>query len=334
MSRRLLFFLLLCALLVVGSAFAQSTNQVGIVVQYGDGTLVTYCVSFTGDTISGYDALLATGLNVEAAFDPSMGAAVCRIDSQGCPASDCFCQMPDYWSYWHQQNGAWIYSQSGVSNSILHAGDVDGWRWGAGDPPVDAPNFDAICAPAATDTPVPPTNTLAPPTDTPLPPTPTPTPPTDTLPPPTDTPPPPTATSQPPTDTPLPPSATPTMPPLPPPVVIYPTNTDTPTATATATSTATDTPTSTPTTTPSQTPTASKTPSASASPEGTETPSGPAAGTGNLRAGDATVQAQPTAAPVRSVASFNGANIGGGMLFFGVLLLWLSWRLYLHQVQG
>jgi hypothetical protein len=168
----------------LGSVHADGPNRVGLVVRLGDGSLTTRCVEFGGPEISGYDVLVRSGLNIVAAFDSGMGAAVCAIEGEGCPVEECLtCAQPNYWAYFHLKNGTWVYSPAGVSGYKVRNGDVEGWSWGTGDPPPVVP-FDQICAPPPTDTPAP--------TDTP-PPTETPIPPTATLPPAT-----PTATSPPP----------------------------------------------------------------------------------------------------------------------------------------
>ena len=222
---RLTFLLLLCLILGfvnLASGSAQGTSRVGLVVQFSDGSTATRCISFVEQSITGYEVLQRSGLSVVDAFDPGQGAAICKIEGDGCPADDCFCAMPYYWSYWHLQNGGWVYAPAGASQYQVQNGAVDGWHWGQGDPPPVIP-FDQICAPAVLDTPVPtdtpviPTDTLVPshtpvPTDPPIIPSNTPEPSID-LPQPTDT-------FQP-TDTPLPPAAT-----LPPPTATWPSATE------------------------------------------------------------------------------------------------------------
>jgi len=156
-------------------ATAQPSNRVGLVIAYGDGSVVTRCIAFDEAEISGYEVLRRAGLSVVTAFDSGLGAGVCKIEHQGCPRASCMtCDTPNYWSYWHLTGGAWVYSQLGASSYTVQNGEVEGWRWGTGDPPPVVP-FDQICAPPATDTPtptatpVPPTNTPVPPTETPLP---------------------------------------------------------------------------------------------------------------------------------------------------------------------
>ena len=197
-----LALIVLLALAVIGArlpgARAQSPNRAGLVVRFGDGSVATRCVEFSEPQVSGYDVLMRSGLGVVAAYYSGEGTAICKIEHEGCSVEDCLtCAYPNYWSYWHLVDGAWVYSQASVSGYTVRNGEIEGWSWGSGEPPPVVP-FDQICAPPPTDTP-PPTNTLLPPTDTP-PPTNTLLPPTATLPPPIDTPlPAPTAALPPPT---------------------------------------------------------------------------------------------------------------------------------------
>lgn len=143
-------------------------HHAGLVVRYGNGSVTTHCVDLGEDgQASGEEVLRASGLAVTAEYS-SMGAAICKIENDGCsyPAEGCFCQctlQPGqtcvYWSYWHLKNNQWQYSQFGTTNYTVHSGEVDGWSWGAGTtsnavaPPVYT--FNDICAPASTNTPMP-----------------------------------------------------------------------------------------------------------------------------------------------------------------------------------
>lgn len=144
-------------------------NRAALVVVHGDGRVVTRCVAFAEAQITGLELVQRAGLdlNLEAS---GMGATICRLDGEGCtyPEQSCFCQCEGencvYWSYWHSQAGAWVYSNLGAANSAVAPGALEGWVWGAGavdtaqSPP--ALTFDAICAaPTATSTP---THTIMP----------------------------------------------------------------------------------------------------------------------------------------------------------------------------
>ncbi len=168
----ILLILLLLGLSSVHPAQADNRAQIGLVIQFGDGTTVHRCID--GDGLTGYDLLERSGFELVASFSGA-GAAICKIGGDGCPANNCFCEHPpNYWSYWHLQNGVWAYSPTGADSRSVPAGSVDGWKWGQGDPPPVIP-FEVICTtpPTAipTDTPLPPTATLQEPTPTLLPPT-------------------------------------------------------------------------------------------------------------------------------------------------------------------
>lgn len=164
-------------------SWAQGPNRVALVVGLGDGEVLTRCVAFDEDQISGLDLLLRTDLEVLYEVAGGAGTKVCSIQGEGCdyPNQDCFCECPGgpncvYWSYWHLKNGAWQYSPVGGGAYSVSDGAVEGWAWG-----VELPDltFGDICAapPTATASHTPttaptPTRTNTPqPTHTPKPPT-------------------------------------------------------------------------------------------------------------------------------------------------------------------
>ena len=134
----------LAAIGLFQAASAQSGNLSGLIVDFGSGQPTTYCL-YTGQPgLSGYDLLLQTGLPV-AALHTSQGTAVCKIGNTGCPENDCFCDSPpDYWSYWHYQDGQWMYAAEGSSNYQVQPGSLDAWVWGNGTPPAES-SFEQIC---------------------------------------------------------------------------------------------------------------------------------------------------------------------------------------------
>lgn len=131
-------------------AVSQTTRRAGLFVQFGDGSYVMRCISFSEESISGLDLLARSGLDIA-----TWGSAVCRIEQSGCdyPAAPCFCQCQGapcfYWSYWHWRDGRWVYSQVGAADYQVHDGDVEGWTWGDGKPPQVVP-FEQICLSAET----------------------------------------------------------------------------------------------------------------------------------------------------------------------------------------
>jgi hypothetical protein len=241
-------------------------SRAGLVVQFPNGEARTYCIAFEGDSISGLDLLLKSGLDVKVEVLGGLGAWICKINDTGCtyPEQPCVCQSYGpggvYWSYHHLKEGKWRASVLGAGSYKVHDGDVEGWVWSDGSPP-NVYTFDQLCPaeqPQPTDTAPPPPPA---PTDTPVPPTQVPT-----------RRPVSTSTSRPaapimtvrvvetavvaqPTATSAPPAPTDTLVPVP---------SDTPTATATAEATAPPSATVTLTATPMVTPSATATSSATA----------------------------------------------------------------------
>ncbi len=118
-----------------------------LLVQYGDGERFTACVPFSTDALTGLELLELAGLPLETVTDPSLGTAACGIGGVGCPASDCFCGMPDYWSYWQPSAEGWAYAVAGMDQNMAQDGSLQAWAWGPGDPPPDlgADAFGQVC---------------------------------------------------------------------------------------------------------------------------------------------------------------------------------------------
>jgi hypothetical protein len=216
--KRLTFQLLVIVVLgflTLPISHAQESNQAGLVIQYEEDRVETYCISFEEETIRGYELLELSELELELEHS-SLGVAVCKIEDMGCPREECLiCEIPKYWSYWHLVDGDWVYSTSGAGIYEISDGGVDGWAWGNREIPK-LHTFEEICNPTPTPTS---THTLTytpKPTNTPIP-TNTPKPKPTKTPVPTNNPPVPPATS-------YSPASNPTSPPTPT-AVQYPTKT-------------------------------------------------------------------------------------------------------------
>jgi hypothetical protein len=92
-----------------------------------------------GDPSSGTAALTAAGFGYT--FVTRQPGFVCKINDQ--PAGDSCNYTPPsdaHWSYWHgQPGGSWVYSNSSASAYNPAPGSVEGWSFGAGEPPGIAP---------------------------------------------------------------------------------------------------------------------------------------------------------------------------------------------------
>lgn len=167
--------LLVCGLLIFSATplYAQGPHRAGLVVQFSDGTVVTRCVTFAEDEISGEDVLRRSGLTVIFDYTSGLGTRVCKIEADGCdvPAEDCWCQCQGspclYWNYFYIADGVWRYSGLGCGSRTVRDGGIEGWVWGNGRTPPPLISLDDICGTStAANTPIP--TVPAPPSPTPL----------------------------------------------------------------------------------------------------------------------------------------------------------------------
>ncbi len=150
--RRLVGGCALAALVVAATpALAAQTHRATVVIDTGASTR-TVVVTFSEDSISGFQALERAGANpVGRDFGGSLGLAICALDGVGHSAgTDCLGTPGDqrYWSYNRAAPGAtsWKYSATGPSNTRVYDGGVEGWRFGTGAPPA----FPTVSPPPAT----------------------------------------------------------------------------------------------------------------------------------------------------------------------------------------
>ncbi|MFN2226399.1 MAG: hypothetical protein ACK2UY_08835 [Anaerolineae bacterium] len=165
----LLLLLLVAAAGLPEPAAAQEPNRAGLVIQFDEGRVETWCLEFEGTEIAGNDLLARSGQDLVIDATSGLGITVCQIEGQGCafPAQHCFCQCMGgegcrYWNYFYREPRAeaWTYSPLGALLRQVQPGGVEAWVWGDGStPPDEALTFEAICAP--------PTPTALPPTETP-----------------------------------------------------------------------------------------------------------------------------------------------------------------------
>lgn len=143
------------------------TSQAGLAIFPGDGTVITACVSFPEQSLTGLELLQRSAASLETATNPTQGTAVCKIGDVGCLPGDCFCSMPTYWSFWQLSGDVWEYAVLGAEQSQVFNGAVNAWSWASGDPPSMI-TYQNICEGVAFEMPLP-TQTSLPPTDTPFP---------------------------------------------------------------------------------------------------------------------------------------------------------------------
>ncbi len=144
------------------SAHAADSRAV-VIVDTGSGvhrTVVTF-----GGTITGLQALELAGASPVTVGYSGQGAAICALYGVGHEASSSDClgtpDDPSYWAYFKSPaaSSGWTYSRGCACSSVVHDGDVEGWRFGTGQqPPYSSFCAVAGCAPP----PAPPAPTAAP----------------------------------------------------------------------------------------------------------------------------------------------------------------------------
>lgn len=123
------------------SAAASELHHAAVVIDTGDGgTVRKFCLAFPEDSITGAEALRRIESDAVFASYGGKGQAVCALCGVGCPSGDCFCDRSKYWGYFRAGPGGepYTFSRAGVSATTVRDGDVEGWRWGTGDPPPAA----------------------------------------------------------------------------------------------------------------------------------------------------------------------------------------------------
>ncbi len=152
-----------------GRAIAAGDHHAVVVVDTGSGDPHVVPISFSDDSISGLEALKLAGADPAVFGFSGLGGAVCALFGVGHPATNATClgEPSDarFWAYWHVPAGQSgfnqsTYSRAGAGSVRVHDGDLEGWRYGTGEPPrsvsIPLPEPDAPPATAPRDTDLPP----------------------------------------------------------------------------------------------------------------------------------------------------------------------------------
>jgi hypothetical protein len=139
---------------VVSACAAAGSHHAALVVEHGEGSVVTRCVAFDASSISGEELLNRSGLAWSSQTFGGFGDAVCALDGEPARYVDC----PGKDSYWAvfvaRGGGPWQLADVGISTLALHDGDSEGFRYvpasGVPAPPVSA---GGVCAAAVTPAP-------------------------------------------------------------------------------------------------------------------------------------------------------------------------------------
>ncbi len=153
----------------VGSCAGAGPNHAALVIQHGDGSVVTRCVAFETAQITGQQLLDSSGVAWVGQTFGGFGTAACSIDGE--PAHYSTCPGKDnYWAIFVSRGGGtWQFATSGISGLSLSSGDAEGFRYvPAAGTPAAPPAPAGVCATAGATTgaTAAPTGTTAPATRT------------------------------------------------------------------------------------------------------------------------------------------------------------------------
>jgi hypothetical protein len=114
---------------LTASCAAAGSNRAAIVIEHGDGTTVTRCVSFDTASVTGEVLLNSSGVAWSGQTFGGYGVAVCAMDAE--PAHYTACPGKDsYWAVFvSRAGGAWQTADIGISTLTLASGDAEGFRY-------------------------------------------------------------------------------------------------------------------------------------------------------------------------------------------------------------
>jgi len=135
---------------VVPGCAAAGSNHAPLVVEHADGSVVTRCVAFDSDSISGEDLLNRSGLAWSAQTFGGFGDAVCALDGEPAQYTECL-GKDRYWAVFvARAGGSWQLANVGISTMTLHDGDAEGFRYvPASGVPAAPVSATGVCAAAA-----------------------------------------------------------------------------------------------------------------------------------------------------------------------------------------
>jgi hypothetical protein len=126
-----------------------AAHRAALVIEHGSGRIISRCVSFAEDHLSGVQLIQRSGLEYQVKSFGSLGNAVCQLDRE--PASvpaGCFGSAAT-WQYFQRSGGGWKQASSGPDTTTVGDGGMDGWLYAAGQANLSAQvSFAQVCRPA------------------------------------------------------------------------------------------------------------------------------------------------------------------------------------------
>jgi hypothetical protein len=141
---------------VAGCAEAASVHHAALVVEHGGGGVVTVCVAFSEDSITGGQLLARSGVEYATAYS---GQAVCQIDHEppdGQVPPGCWTTSSPYWAMFVSRGGgSWSMSSLGFTSQTFRDGDAEGFRYEGQSDYTAPPSPHGVCPVATPPTPLP-----------------------------------------------------------------------------------------------------------------------------------------------------------------------------------
>ncbi len=130
-------------------AHAGGLHHAALVIEHGSGRLITRCVSFLEDQITGIQLIQRAGVEYQTQQFGGLGSAVCQLDGEPQPVPGNCLGTGAYWQYFHRTPSGWVPSAGGASSATLRDGDADGWHYATGAAQLPASvSFASVCGPA------------------------------------------------------------------------------------------------------------------------------------------------------------------------------------------
>lgn len=114
---------------------ASGSHHVALVVQHGNGSTVSKCVSFSGPSLTGQQVLDQSGVEYRTIDFGGLSAAVCQVDGEPVffpPTCWATTSGSPFWELFVARKGdGWASSNLGVSSLEFKDGDAEGFRYEA-----------------------------------------------------------------------------------------------------------------------------------------------------------------------------------------------------------
>lgn len=139
-------------LLCAPAARAASSNQGGVIIDYGEGSTSWVWVPFEESEITVLELLERSGIELVSVGFGGLGEAVCQIGPSGCSVEDCrkrLCQTnasSPFWRLYVLDGDTWRMAGNGVSGTKLEDGDIVALSWGSDEPDLPIVTMNELAA--------------------------------------------------------------------------------------------------------------------------------------------------------------------------------------------